>query len=163
MRIIKIIEQLPNTRTGNHVAGQLLRSGTSPYLNHGEAQAAESPKDFIHKLRISLKELRETQRWLKFIQRVPLIKKPELLNDILEETDGLIKIFVTSIKTAEKKPRLGVVECLVLDVCFFIRCWTFDVRCWAFIFRKIRYGINFTCECLKNNLALMVKRTDHVL
>ena len=50
--------------------------------------------------RISLKELRETQRWLKLIQRVPLIKKPELLNDILQETEELIKIFVTSIKTA---------------------------------------------------------------
>jgi hypothetical protein len=58
VRIMKIVEQLPNTRAGNHVAGQLLRSGTSPYPNHGEAQAAESPKDFIHKLRISLKELR---------------------------------------------------------------------------------------------------------
>jgi four helix bundle protein len=61
--VIKIVEQLPNTRTGNHVAGQMLRSGTSAYPNHGEAQSAESPKDFIHKLRISLKELRETQRW----------------------------------------------------------------------------------------------------
>lgn len=57
VRIIKIVEQLPNSKTGNHVAGQLLKSGTSPYPNHGEAQAAESPKDFIHKLRISLKEL----------------------------------------------------------------------------------------------------------
>ena len=58
VRIIKIVEQLPNTRAGNHVAGQLLRSGTSPYPNHGEAQAAESPKDFIHKLRISLLDIR---------------------------------------------------------------------------------------------------------
>ncbi len=74
VRIIKIVDQLPNTRTGSHVAGQLLRSGTSAYPNHGEAQSAESPKDFIHKLRISLKELRETQRWLNLIQRVPLIK-----------------------------------------------------------------------------------------
>ena len=105
VRIIKIVEQLPNTRTGNHVAGQLLRSGTSPYPNHGEAQAAESPKDFVHKLRISLKELRETQRWLKLIQRVSLIKKPELQNYILEETEELIKIFVASIKTAEKKKK----------------------------------------------------------
>ena len=96
VRIIKIVEQLPNTRTGNHVAGQLLRSGTSPYPNHGEAQAAESPKDFIHKLRISLKELRETQ------QSEPLIKKPELLDDIIQETEELNKIFVTSNKTAEK-------------------------------------------------------------
>ena len=105
VRIIKIVDQLPNTRTGIHVAGQLLRSGTSPYPNHGEAQAAESPKDFIHKLSISLKELRETQRWLKLIQRVPLIKKPELLDDILTETDQLIRIFVTSIKTAQKKQK----------------------------------------------------------
>jgi four helix bundle protein len=74
VRIIKIVEQLPNTRVGNHVAGQLLKSGTSPYPNHGEAQAAESSKAFIHKLRIALKELRETQRWLKLIQKVPLIK-----------------------------------------------------------------------------------------
>ena len=103
VRIIKIVDQLPKTRTGNHVAGQLLRSGTSPYPNHGEAQAAESPKDFIHKLSISLKELRETQRWLKLIQQVPLIKKPELLADILEETEELIKIFVKSIKTARKR------------------------------------------------------------
>jgi len=105
VRIIKIVEQLPNTRTGNHVADQMLKSGTSPYPNHGEAQAAESPKDFVHKLRISLKELRETQRWLKLIQKVPLIKKPELLNDLLDETEELIKIFVTSIKTAEKKKK----------------------------------------------------------
>jgi four helix bundle protein len=82
VRIIKVVEQLPNTRVGNHVAGQLLKSGTSPYPNHGEAQAAESPKDFIHQLRISLKEPRESQRWLKLIQRVPLIKKSELLDDI---------------------------------------------------------------------------------
>jgi len=54
VRIIKIVGQLPNTRAGSHVAGQLLRSGTSAHPNHGEAQAAGSPKDFIHKLRISL-------------------------------------------------------------------------------------------------------------
>ena len=105
VRIINIVEQLPNTRVGNHVASQLLKSGTSPYPNHGEAQAAESTRDFIHKLRISLKELREAQRWPKLIQRVPLIKRSELLNDILQETEELIKIFVTSIKTAEKKQK----------------------------------------------------------
>jgi four helix bundle protein len=103
VRIIKIVEQLPNTRVGNHVAGQLLKSGTSPYPNHGEAKAAESARDFIHKLRIALKELRETQRWLKLIQRIPLITRPDLLDEILQETEELIKIFVTSIKTAEKK------------------------------------------------------------
>ena len=105
VRIIKIVEQLPNTRAGNHVASQLIRSGTSPYPNHGEAQAAESSKDFVHKIRISLKELRETQRWLKLIQKVPLIKKPELLKEISEETEELIKIFVTSIKTAKRRTK----------------------------------------------------------
>ena len=103
--IINIVEKLPNTRVGNHVANQLLRSGTSPYPNHGEAQAAESPKDFIHKLRISLKELRETKRWLKLIQRIPLNKREGELNNSLNETEELIKIFVTSINTARKNSK----------------------------------------------------------
>jgi len=105
VEIKKIVEQLPKTRVGNHVAGQLLRSGTSPYPNHGEAQAAESPKDFIHKLRIALKELRETQRWLKLIQRVPLVNSVNQLDGIQQETEELIKIFVASIKTAEKNKK----------------------------------------------------------
>ena len=105
VRITKIVERLPSTRTGNHIAGQLLKSGTSPYPNHGEAQAAESPKDFIHKLRISLKELRETKRWLNLVQKIPLLKEPKQLSDILGETEELIKIFVASIKTAEKKKK----------------------------------------------------------
>lgn len=71
--------------------------------HHGEAQAAESPKDFIHKLRIALKELRETSRWLKLAQRVPLIDKPALLSELLDETEQLIRIFHKSISTAKKK------------------------------------------------------------
>ncbi len=102
VRIVKLIEQLPNSRTGNHIAGQLLRSGTSSYANHGEAQAAESAKDFIHKMAICLKELRESKRWLKLIHRVPLIKPPEKLESLLQETEELIKIFVVSIRTAGK-------------------------------------------------------------
>jgi four helix bundle protein len=102
VRIIKLVEELPDTRTGNHVANQLLRSGTSPYPNHGEAQAADSPNDFIHKLRICLKELREAKRWLKLIQSVPLVKTLEEIKDLLEETEELIKIFVASIRTANK-------------------------------------------------------------
>ena len=105
VRVIKLVECLPKTRTGNHVAGQLLRSGTSPYPNHGEAQAAESPKDFIHKLRISLKELRETQRWLRLIQRVPLIKPQEKVDPFLKETEELIRIFVASIRTTQKNKK----------------------------------------------------------
>jgi len=100
INIIKAVEALPNTRTGNHIANQLLRSGTSPYPNHGEAQAAESNNDFIHKMRICLKELRETYRWLKVIRKLKLISYVDKANNVLIETEELIKIFVTSIKTA---------------------------------------------------------------
>ncbi len=58
--VIEIVERLPKTKAGNHVGGQLVRSGTSPLSNHGEAQAAESRRDFVHKMRICLKELRES-------------------------------------------------------------------------------------------------------
>ncbi len=100
--IIRLVEKLPNTRSGNHIAGQLLRSGTSPYPNHGEAQAAESQNDFIHKLKISLKELRETKRWLRLINYLEMIKSCDYVHNLLNETEELIKIFVASIKTAER-------------------------------------------------------------
>ena len=103
VRIIKLVEQIPHTRAGNHVSGQLLRSGTSPYPNHGEAQAAESRRDFVHKLHISLKELRETHRWLRLIRKVPLIDGETRIDDLIQETEELVKIFVASIRTAEKK------------------------------------------------------------
>ena len=98
-RIIRLTEALPNTQTGKHVAGQILRSGTSPMAQHGEAQGAESRKDFIHKMKIALKELRETSRWLKLITRVSLIEKTELLDPLIKETDELTRIFVSSIRT----------------------------------------------------------------
>ena len=104
-RIIELVEELPNTRTGNHVANQLLGSGTSPYANHAEAQAAESRNDFIHKLRICLKELRETKRWILLIQRAVLLNQAEKANDALLECEELIKIFVKSIRTAESKKK----------------------------------------------------------
>jgi four helix bundle protein len=103
-RIIRLVERLPNTRAGNHVAGQLLRSGTSPLPNHGQAQAAESANDFVHKLKICLKELRESYRWLLLIQRVPLLR-PRLVDPLVQETDELIRIFVRSIQTAEQRKR----------------------------------------------------------
>jgi four helix bundle protein len=112
-RIIRLVEQLPNTRAGNHVAGQLLRAGTSPLPNHDEAQAAESRKDFVHKLKICHKELRESRRWLRLIQRVPLLK-PALVEPLLQETEELIRIFHTSIRTANK--RAGVATRSVLNV-----------------------------------------------
>jgi four helix bundle protein len=101
--IVRLIEQLSNTRAGSHVASQLLRSGTAALPNHAEAQSAESPADFVHKLKICLKELRESFRWLLLIRRVPLVQKVDEVNSLISETDELIRIFVKSIKTAQEK------------------------------------------------------------
>ena len=100
--IIELSEMLPATRAGNHVAGQILRSGTSPYPNHGEAEAAESRDDFIHKLKICLKELRETRRWARLIQRKAWIKNDVTLLFVLAECDELVRIFHASIQTARR-------------------------------------------------------------
>lgn len=103
--IIKIAENLKNSRAGNHIAGQIVRSGTSPSLNYGEAQSAESLSDFIHKFKILLKELRETRVALKIIKRVPLINDIELVDKGITECNELISIFVKSIDTAKKNPK----------------------------------------------------------
>jgi len=100
--IIGLVEDLPQTRAGNHVAGQLLRSGTSPLPNHGEAQAAESRNDFIHKLSICLKELKESRRWLRLTKRVPLVESSNPVDSLLSETEELIRIFAASLRTAKK-------------------------------------------------------------
>ena len=99
-RIVRLAESLPKSRAGAHLGGQLLRSGTSPLLNHGEAESAESQEDFVHKLKVCLKELRETQRCMKLVQRVPLVKSPRSIEPLLDENDQLIRIFVTSVRTA---------------------------------------------------------------
>jgi len=103
-RLTKLVDSLPNSRTANHVAGQLLRCGTSPFAHHGEVQAAESRNDFVHKLGICLKELKKTQRWLRFIARVELISL-QRLRPLLIETEELIRIFAASIRTAEKNAK----------------------------------------------------------
>jgi len=102
VRVIRVAEALPKTPVGNHIRGQLSRSGTSPAPNYGEAQSAESRSDFIHKLKIVLKELRETRVWLLMIVRAGLLKPTDALTPLLHETDELIAIFVTSVKTAVK-------------------------------------------------------------
>ena len=102
VRIIALIESLPNNKVGKHIGGQLLRSGTSPAPNYGEAQGAESRSDFIHKMKICLKELRETRVWLKIIGKTKLIEPESKLKLIIEENDQLISIFVASIKTAKE-------------------------------------------------------------
>lgn len=99
--ITDIVEALPNTRLGNYIAGQLVRSGISPSLNYGEAQSAESRNDFIHKMKIILKELRESMISLKIIERKSIhnIDKTVAAKN---ECNQLISIFVKSIETAKK-------------------------------------------------------------
>ena len=103
VRIIRTTESLPKTRAGNHIAGQLIRCGTSPAPNYGEAQSAESRSDFIHKMKVSLKELRETRIWLLMIVKADLIKPMSKLEPLINENNELISIFVTSVKTAKQK------------------------------------------------------------
>jgi four helix bundle protein len=102
--IVRLADSLPNTKAGNHIAGQLLRCGTSPLANHGEVEAAESRKDFLHKLRICLKELRETWGWLRLVGRLELAKAGEL-RAILIEVEELIRIFAASVRTTEKNAK----------------------------------------------------------
>ncbi len=99
--IIDISEILPKSFAGNHIACQLVRCGTSPALNYGEAQSAESRNDFIHKMKISAKELRETFNCLRIINRKSWHSEEKLL-PVLDENNQLISIFVKSIETAKK-------------------------------------------------------------
>jgi len=101
VRIIRLADFLPRTGAGNHIAGQIVRSGTSPAPNYAEAKDAESRKDFIHKIKIVLKELRETYVWLRIIQRVKMLAKVERIKELTDESNELISIFVKSVKTAK--------------------------------------------------------------
>jgi four helix bundle protein len=103
--IVDLTEALPTTRAGNHIAGQLLRCGTSPLSNHGEVEAAESRKDFLHKLRVCVKELRETKRWLRLVGRLKKMGPPANFTASLNEVEELIRIFVASVRTAEKNAK----------------------------------------------------------
>jgi four helix bundle protein len=99
VRIIKLSACLPRTPAGRHIAGQILRSGTSPAPNYGEARGAESHADFVHKIRIVFKELNETAIWLRIIERSRILKA-ELLVEIIQENGDLCRIFAASLKTA---------------------------------------------------------------
>jgi four helix bundle protein len=101
--VVELTDDLPNTRAGNHIAGQLLRCGTSPYGHHGEVESAESRKDFVHKLKVCLKELRETRRWLRLMSRLKTMNRDPRLVPCLTEAEELIRIFVASVRTAERR------------------------------------------------------------
>ena len=102
VQVINILDSITPNKAGNHLSGQLVRSGTSPALNYGEAQAAESKKDFIHKMKVILKELRESYICLKTIDRANLCSEKSSLNSLKNENNELIAIFVKSIETAKK-------------------------------------------------------------
>jgi four helix bundle protein len=100
VRVGKVVDALPDTRLGRHVAGQLVRCGTSAAPNYEEACAAESRADFIHKLKIALKELRESRFWVRFIARTEMLPKKNM-KDILDECNQLCNILGKSTATAK--------------------------------------------------------------
>jgi len=100
--IIQLTRLLNGDYAARHIGNQLLRSGTAPLSHHGEAQGAESRADFIHKLSIALKEMRESERWLKLITRSNLLPNHSKIPSLIKETDELIRILVTSIRTAKQ-------------------------------------------------------------
>ena len=104
VQIISITDNLKSTKAGNHLSGQIVRSGTSPSLNYSEAQSAESRNDFIHKMSVVLKELRETHANLKIIHRAVLYQQAEQdLIAVIKENDEIISIFVKSIDTSRNR------------------------------------------------------------
>ena len=103
--IIDIVNEMVNSKAGNHLSGQIVRSGTSVSLNYGEAQSAESKKDFIHKMKVILKELRETFICLKIIHQSKLYKNEGKIIEAKKENNELISIFVKSIETARKNQK----------------------------------------------------------
>lgn len=98
--IMELIGTIQPSIAGKHLSRQIVRSGTSVALNYGEAQSAESRKDFIHKMKIILKELRETSICLRLIENGAL--NTTSLVPIHQENKELISIFVKSISTAER-------------------------------------------------------------
>jgi four helix bundle protein len=106
-RIGKVVNALPDTRLGRHVAGQLVRCGTAAGPNYDEGCAAESRADFAHKLSIALKELKETRGWLKFCVIAELLNDKQI-SPLLDEGEQLIRIVASSIITAKGKPRAAL-------------------------------------------------------
>ncbi len=101
-RVVDVVVALPSTRAGNYIAGQLIRCGLAPVLLYGEAQSSESRDDFIHKMKIIAKELKETRICLKLIKEKEMIKPIKRLEEISKENEELVAIISKSIDTARK-------------------------------------------------------------
>src|SRR5437588_947643 len=106
-RVGKVVDALPDTRMGRHIGGQLVRSGTSPAPNYEEACAAESPADFVHKLSIGLKELRESRCWIRLIINTEMLPEHRM-GELLDECNQLCKIIAQSIVTAKERKKKRV-------------------------------------------------------
>ena len=102
VRVVRLCGSLPKTQSARHVSGQLLRSGTAPAAHYADARGAESSRDFVHKLRICLKELNESNIWLQIIQRSDMILST-LLNELIRECGELSRIINASIRTASER------------------------------------------------------------
>jgi four helix bundle protein len=100
--IAKLVERLPDNRVGRHVAGQLLRCGTAPAPNYDEACSAESRNDFIHKLGIATKEMRETRGWLRFVRKLDFQPCP-IPPRLVEESEQLLCMLCKSVHTAKQR------------------------------------------------------------
>ena len=100
--IIEMTKILDDNYAAQHLSRQIIRSGTSSALNYGEAQGASTKKDFIHKISIVLRELRETQINLKIIEESGLMKDENFLRSILDENSQLIAIFTKTFQTARQ-------------------------------------------------------------
>jgi four helix bundle protein len=103
-RVGTVVDALPDTRLGRHIAGQLVRSGTSPAPNYDEGRAAESVDDFCHKLSVALKEMRESYVWLKLIVKAQLLSGRQV-GELTDECDQLSRILGQSIVTARRNQK----------------------------------------------------------
>jgi four helix bundle protein len=100
--VVTFCNGIPTNPASSHLANQLLRSGTSPASNYAEARGAESDRDFVHKLRVVLKELNETEVWLQIIIRTQ-VASPESVQSMREECTSLSRIIAASIKTLKQR------------------------------------------------------------
>jgi len=130
-RIVALYDAMPVGSGARQVGNQLIRSGTSPYLHHGEVEAAESLDDFVHKLKVCLKELRETWRALRLLQRATQLPNPAEIDFLIEETQQLIRIFYQSVRTARQNaPSTRVREDAPESPHWMlgVGCWMLDVQ-----------------------------------
>jgi len=131
-RIVALYDSLPSGSGARQIGNQLIRSGTSPYLHHGEVEAAESLDDFVHKLKVCLKELRETWRALRLLQRAARLSNSGEVESLIKETQELIRIFYQSVRTARQRyePTSRVQEDApaASDWMLDVGCWMLDVE-----------------------------------